>query len=191
MRTYLCVWRLRHSLKGLNSVYVIKLKFIIKAVLGPAWLYIRPLPPLLPPSAFSTHTHTRIESRRLCVCVVLVLCKLVFKFCDRTNKMSTHTHARTHIYIYIYVGGQWTEEKCVCGGGGFKSFWLRGICTLRRIGVAYFPARGQAATEAATEAEAGAEAEAVAKSESCMLNLWPHTHTHTYTYIHTHVHSFL
>lgn len=75
-------------MKGLNSVYVIKLKFIIKAVFGPAWLYIRPF---CLPLYTHTHTHREGEKESVCVCVV-VLCKLVFKFCDRTNKMSAHGH---------------------------------------------------------------------------------------------------
>lgn len=123
-----CVWWLRHSLKGLNSVYVIKLKFIIKAAFGLAWLYISPPPPTSTRYclAYCPHTYIRMYTQKQAAHVV-VLCKLVFKFCDHTNKMSAHTNTRTRTWItYIW---RWAMDTggvgvLVRGGGWMVSKFL-------------------------------------------------------------------
>lgn len=120
----MCVWRLRHSLKGLNSVYVIKLKFIIKAAFGLAWLYISPPSPI--PTHYClaycphTHTHMRICTQKEAAHVV-VLCKLVFKFCDHTNKMSAHTHTDMD-NIHMKVGNGHRRSGSSGEGWGVDGF---------------------------------------------------------------------
>lgn len=125
------MWRLRHTLKGLNSVYVIKLKFIIKAVFGLALLYIRPPPPPTshPHSQLScfllslpAHTHTRTHTEGGCACCCLMQTSFQVLRPHKQN-VYTHKHTQTDMdNIHMKVGNGHKRSGSAASGKG----WMEG-----------------------------------------------------------------